>query len=1609
MKKLLLSILWLNCCHVLFAQSYRNEWIDYSKTYYKFKIVSNGLYRITHTQLTALGIGANNAEDFKLWRNGAEVPMFSTVSSGPLGGGDYLEFWGTQNDGKPDTHLYLNTSFQCATDKSLFTDTAAYFLTVAPGSNLRVAAVVNDTTAHGAAQPYCLYDLFNAWGGPGGIIWGGEASYIQNEYVRSSAFDKGESFQSGRFNTLSIPLTGLKAYMAGPGMTFTSTGSGRFISSRNVAVSLNDSIIRQLFNYSFDNFSVSVNNIPMSTVVGDATTLKFASSDASDYGKIGIAKYSLLYPRIFDFGNSSNFSFKVPANAGGAYLVISNFNSGGADPILYDVTNNKRYVCYRDGALVKVQMSPTLATANCILISNAPANVATPSAFTTRNFINFASAPNQADFIIIANKVLNSGSNNQVEAYRAYRESAAGGGYNAKIFDIDEIADQFAYGIRKHSISIFNFLRYSRANFSAPPKFAFIIGRGVNYQDFYASQSLPNAEILNQVPTWGNPASDNMFGTASVNSPIPITPIGRISVVTNNELKIYLDKVKEFELKQSDNVQTQAGKDYTKDVLHLIGASDATTGSLISPLMQTYKEIIQDTLIGASVHSYIKANNPNITQSTAEVAGYFNNGVSLLTYFGHSSATSLDFNLNNPADYTNTNGKYPVFVVNGCNAGNFFTYDNNRIINNSLTISEKFMLAPSRGSIAFIASTHFGVLNTLDYLTKEWYNAASKSRFGKSLGEIQQKAIEATWAIYNGDFHTRLTLEETTINGDPSLKLFPYLKPDYSIEAQNIGFAPAFVSAVDDSFTVKVIPYNIGRATNDSVWLKVQRQYPDGSVKLIKNVKLKGIRHTDSVLVKVPIIGNKEKGTNYIIATIDPDNISDELSEINNTITRPFEVSDDEIRPVYPYNYGIVAKNSFKLYGSTADPFEPSRTYRMQTDTTEFFNSPMLASQDVVSAGGVVEFDPSISLTDGKVYYWRLAPIVDGNPVNWRTASYLYNPSGTNGINQSHLYQHLKSGYERLLLDSLTRKLTYKNRLNNLFITHSKYPESGVEDGHFSISTNGALKILSVCTGASVVFNVFDTISFKPWSNFPGGLYNSRMNNCGPGREYNFEFRYTTANERKLARYFMDSVVPSGYYVAVRLILDNVGDNYTYSYANTWKADTSIIGAGYGPGKSLYHSLYNQGAKNLDSINGQPRIWTFVYRKNDSARFAPQFRFSQGIFDRITESVDCPTIDTAGFISSPNLGPAKAWQQVHWRGSSVEPVNSPDSIRLSVIGVNNSGAETVLYNLNKTQQDFDISSVNAVTYPYIKLKLYNQDSLNGSPWQLDYWRLNYLPVPEGAIAPNLYYAGADSASYDSVTHSGKYKFGVAFKNISDAEFDSVSLKLKLTDEMGEDKMISLPKIKPITMGDSAHIYFELNTDTLTGNYNLYLDVNPENNQPEQFHFNNYVYKSFTVYRPDSSAICPGLNKVFYTGAQGIGNTYQWQVNDGTGFADITNNGVYIGSSSDSLRLNVPPTSWYGYTYRCAITNNSVTTFSPEYKLKFAVTWTGAVDTAWEKTGNWGCGILPDQYTDVYIKATTPHYPVLNTNASCRSLRLMPNTTVNVAPGFMLDIKGKPGN
>jgi hypothetical protein len=69
-------------------------------------------------------------------------------------------------------------------------------------------------------------------------------------------------------------------------------------------------------------------------------------------------------------------------------------------------------------------------------------------------------------------------------------------------------------------------------------------------------------------------------------------------------------------------------------------------------------------------------------------------------------------------------------------------------------------------------------------------------------------------------------------------------------------------------------------------------------------------------------------------------------------------------------------------------------------------------------------------------------------------------------------------------------------------------------------------------------------------------------------------------------------------------------------------------------------------------------------------------------------------------------------------------------------------------------------------------------------------------------------------------------------------------------------------------------------------------------------------------------------------------------------------------------------------------------------------WNGAIDSVWEKIGNWGtCAAIPDSNTDVTIPTGVTHYPVIKSKAQCHSLILEPSTSLKINPNYSLKIYG----
>ncbi|MEO5647747.1 MAG: hypothetical protein ABIQ56_05260 [Chitinophagaceae bacterium] len=160
-----------------------------------------------------------------------------------------------------------------------------------------------------------------------------------------------------------------------------------------------------------------------------------------------------------------------------------------------------------------------------------------------------------------------------------------------------------------------------------------------------------------------------------------------------------------------------------------------------------------------------------------------------------------------------------------------------------------------------------------------------------------------------------------------------------------------------------------------------------------------------------------------------------------------------------------------------------------------------------------------------------------------------------------------------------------------------------------------------------------------------------------------------------------------------------------------------------------------------------------------------------------------------------------------------------------------------------------------------------------------------------------------------------------------------------------------------------------------------------------------------VYFVTAAIICPGSNTTFTVPSAGTGYTYQWQVNTGSGFTNISNGAPYSGVTTRTLTLTNPPISFYGYIYRNVATGPG-TVISSTRTLKFGVTWTGATNTVWGTATNWNCGIAPSANLDVIIPSGSPRYPTVSINSSCKSVDVKLGATFTVATGVILTLTGQ---
>lgn len=941
MKTVVLSLVAVLYVTNLLAQATKTgaEWINFDQTYYRIPITQPGIYRLTASDLQKAGVplATVNPISLQLFRRGVELSIYvAGESDTKFDADDYLEFIGERNDGRQDSLLYRPLGTQPHPYYSMYSDTAAYFLTWRlDGKAGKRMTVMADTATRGLTpEPYHLAEQLTvltteisnnqANGGPSPYLTAYELYFEEGEGFTGPMLKK-DSLVSQSFR-----LDGLvRTAAAQPEMEILL--NGRDNTTHLVNVFAGDALAEKpLASAPFEWFKTAhlAFKIPL-TAVSPANELVLTTQSQGTFetDRYSVSYYRLRYPQTFSLANLTQQTLNLlPNPKKRSYLEWTN---AATTPLIYDVTdpiNPRRLTPVRAGATLKLVV-PDTETARRVLVS---AGAMTPTRLERTVFRKID--PARHNYLIVSHEALMKPVGkvaNPVTEYAAYRASVAGGKYDTLVVTMKQLFNQFSYGERT-PLALRRFAAYMLTAQTAAAdssKYLLLIGRANAY---YPNRTHPDQYYRDLVPTIGNvPGSDLLLteGLAGFPENVPAIPTGRINTLNPQDILTYLEKVKEFE-------KTPVNEPWRKEVLHLSGGRSVSELSTFRRILDKASETAQQQYVGANITLKGKLTDEPVER--IDVSGIVNAGVSLMTFFGHSSpiVTDLDFGYaSKPAYGYRNKGRYPLMFFNGCGIGNiFFGATNN--------LSTDWLLTADKGAIAILAHSGSGFSGPLETYTQQLYHTlfADSAFLNKPIGLIQQETTRRVLATYNGPYDIT-NAQQMVLQGDPVLRMYPIQKPDFGLNASGIFQA----GAQKDSVRLGVVVTNTGRYdARQRAGLAVRQRLTSGKLRSYGTRLHNAVAYRDTLYYAFKPDAQQDANTvvtpNRFEMVVDPDGQVDEVDETNNVVV--FELKSEA------NGYTVVLPDSGQSY-------PPDRLNPLLEVTFD---------QRVIKNGAVVSPNPAIQI-----------------------------------------------------------------------------------------------------------------------------------------------------------------------------------------------------------------------------------------------------------------------------------------------------------------------------------------------------------------------------------------------------------------------------------------------------------------------------------------------------------------------------------------------------------------------------------------------------------------------------------------------------------------------
>lgn len=799
-KTLLFGIFAVVMCSMI-AQNFDlgNAWYSSNpnRPFVKLSTGQTGIYRVSLQDLQNTQFDANvNANSLQLFHRGVQVPIYIATNPANPTQLAYFDFLGEQNDGRDDSVMYRdpltgahNPNLQPTKQVSIFSDSAAYFLTWGNGNALPFSNFTSSNYTNPLPTFWYETAIIPHINNTGLMSRGGGslASILVQNHFLNSDYITGEGwilvqgdFSAGSPRTFNLPTKyptnnpanptsismrvfgksdgthQIQAYANGTSLLMADTMSTIFIKSYNATYT--------------GSINTSTNNLP----------IKFQANGTVDNN--GVCWLSAIYERNANGGmdNASFFTLKNWDKTTQTYLEIPNV-AGNNNVYVYDFKNKYRHEGILQQQTLKCVIYGNINFQNTDLYVVTDAGLKTPK-IEDAIFSNLhVPIDGGAEFVIITHRDFS----NSAQAYRDYRDSATVNQIAGKVIYTDEIYNEYGYGTFT-PWAIKRFCKDAFDNWATKPKYILLWGKARNTTTNFAT-----------VPGICYPLSDYEFVNhydASTYDLSPRAAIGRVNITSDQEGLAYLAKVDEYE-------HTAWNPSWMKHAVFLGGGNNPNE-----------QAIIQNTLLRA-INTYESAPYGGLATYMQKGDTLYNDtsyhqritdGVNWIHFFGHASSNIFDVDIREPNEYEN-GGQYPFIFAEGCYAGEYGA---------GTSFGEKWISEPQKGAIGYLANTGIGYAPELSTYSDSLYRYVFNKMIGERMGDAIKKTFDQYLLVGNSQMY-RNHARQINLQGDPSLRL--YMPPSFVGTENGTDFAENIIVFPNPTNTVLNIVFSKEITGNEQI------------------------------------------------------------------------------------------------------------------------------------------------------------------------------------------------------------------------------------------------------------------------------------------------------------------------------------------------------------------------------------------------------------------------------------------------------------------------------------------------------------------------------------------------------------------------------------------------------------------------------------------------------------------------------------------------------------------------------------------------------------------------------------------------------------------------